>query len=482
MKKSLLLIAALLGFPAFAAETVHGWFDTELPKIGGDRPSRSWPTDGSDYEGASCVITNTAAGVYRDGAVSVSADEPMAVCPYFQDPVTDERSHNPAAVEGEHYVDIAALIKMTPFSESDLPDIPEDAKTAVIAVDSGDCTNYWVAAGADTLYWTNTMIAADLDRAVWVKVQVRTNDLYSTVTEWNLDGSVFSCSVVRLSQVNGVSFTGVGELSDCYADKDLGLRYIDFRIEPLPEMLTLSIVDSLGAPIYPTDIGDYEVLEGRGVTVSYLVPSGWLFIDGSNVWKETFTPESETRVHQPHVKYSYGGEGPIFDCHFGPVDGWMLYYNGDEGPLLSGRYIESELGDALAAMKDGQILDYFYSEKERKFHINDNGSLSVGDTTWPAKEHYHFVNSDYVVSVAINDGEADITSVKEDETDATLMSIGSVLNTFSGFDYSVIYADDVGFTGGLGETEPVKGNGGKLEFKAPKGDKGKRFYRIRITD
>ena len=82
----------------------------------------------------------------------------------------------------------------------------------------------------------------------------------------------------------------------------------------------------------------------------------------------------------------------------------------------------------------------------------------------------------------INDGEADITSVREDETNAALMSIGSVLSTFSGFDYSVIYADDVGFTEGLGETEPVNGDGGKLELKAPKGDAGKRFYRIRITD
>ena len=481
MKKSLLLLVASLGFSAFAAETVHGWFDTELPKIGGDRQLRFWPTDGSDYEGASCVITNTAAGVYNDGAISFSAEEPMSVCPYMLDPVSGIRNHNPAAVEGDHYVDIAAFMKMTPFSESDLPEVPEGAKTAVIAVDSGDCTNFWVAAGEDTLYWTNTMIAADVDRTVWVKVQVRTNDLNSTVTEWNLDGRVFSCNVVHLSQLNGVSFTGCGELSDCYADKDLDLRFIDFRIEPLPEMLTLSIVDSLGAPIYPTDIGDYEVLEGREVTVSYLVPDGWLFINGTNVWTESFTPVSGP--HEPCVKYYYGGEGPICDYHYGPVDGWMVYYEGPEGqPLLTVRYREDELGDALAAMKDGQTLEDYYSEKDRTFYFNADGSVTVGDTTCPAKAHYHFVNPGYGVSVEINDGEADITSVREDETDAALMSIGSVLNTFSGFDYSVIYADDVGFTEGLGETEPVNGNGEKLELKAPKGDNGKRFYRIRITD
>lgn len=483
MKKSLLLIVAFIGFSAIAAETVHGWFDTELPKINGERPTRFWPTDGSDYDGFECVITNTAAGVCTNGAVAFSADVPMAVCPYLLDPVNDIRNPNPAVVEGEHYVDIAACMKMTPFSDTDLPAVPADAKAAVIAVDSGSATNFWVAAGTETLYWTNTMIAADTDRSVWVKVQIRTNDLNSTTTEWNLDGSRFSCEVVRLSRVNGVSFIGQGELSDCYADRDLGVRYVSFSISPLPEFLTVSIVDAFGEKVEPTAIGDYEVIEGVGVTVSYTLPDGWLFIDGASVWTESFTPV--TGAHEPCVKLPNGIEGPICDYHFGPEDGWMLYYDGIQGPLLTGRYRESEFDEALKAMKDGQILDYYYSEKNREFTFNDDGSISVGTdaTQWPAKPHYHYVDHGVGLPLlSIDDGESDVTSIREAPEDSSAMFIGTIQSSYEDFSYSVIYADDPLFLQNLGETEPVRGNGGRLELKAPKGENDRRFYRIRVSD
>ena len=479
MKKALLILSMFAASALTAAEQTHSWFDTELPKIWGERQTRSWPTDGSDYEGFECVITNTAAGEDVDERIVFDAERPMAVCPYLEDHVTGGRRANPASVEGDHTVDVFASMKLTPFPVSSLPPVPAGTKAAVIAVDEGEVTNFWVTAGVDELFWTNTLIEADVTRVVNVNVSMRTNDVNSTVTDWTLDRVPFHCEVTKFTQVNGVSFTGRGELANCYGDRDVGVTFVSFWFEPIPEDVIVSVTDAFGAEIPLSSIGDYECREGATVSVVYSLPAGWRFYDGATYREESFT------VQQGPRKPMYDPEFPevsgIMEADIGPEDGWMLLRIGEFGPELVGRF--ARLDDTLATMKDGCGLVQCYSEFGHLVEVAGDGSgIEVDGETYPAKDHYLYIDFDGLPMLTIDPREAAVVSFGEDPEDPTRMSLGSVEESVPDFSYSVIWADDFFFSEDPGESEPRPGNGGRLELKAPKGDRGGRFYMIRVSD
>lgn len=468
MKKLFAIAAAAILLPTFGAKTIHTWFDMDIADI--PSVTRNWPTDGSDYLATFCTTTNTAAGTFADHRINIKAKEPMTV-------ITDA----PAAINDATYAEITATMKMTPFLESSLPDVPEGAKTAVIAVDSGASTNFWVAAGIDELQWVDTGIAADVSRDVLVKI-VSSNGVDRTYTEWTFDGTAYSQHVIaKTMKLQGVSFIGEGELSQCGGDVyNIGLAYF-FQIAGVPSDITVVVTNAYGEEVVKgkqqlgEEIG-YTYVKDSVLGLSFITPPGWPYYDGTTLRTDIYTNNIDNNVYTP-----FGGYG-IIPLDYGPVNGWCVAAaNADGEPEFVGRFAST--ADALAALKHNYGMIPYYSEFEHTVTVSGDGkSITIDEVTTPAKERYHYLDAEGVPMLFIDDGEADITSVREDETDAALMSIGSVLNTFSGFDYSVIYADDVGFTEGLGETEPVKGNGEKLELTAPKGDAGKRFYRIRITD
>ena len=247
------------------------------------------------------------------------------------------------------------------------------------------------------------------------------------------------------------------------------------------ELFTTGLTNAYGEEVVKgkqqlgEEIG-YTYVKDSVLGLSFITPPGWPYYDGTTLKTDIYVNNIDNNVYTP-----FGGYG-IPPIDYGPVNGWCVEAANADGEVeFVGRFAST--ADALAALKHNYGMIPYYSDFEHSVTVSGDGkSITIDEVTTPAKERYHYLDAEGVPMLLIDDGEADITSVREDETDAALMSIGSVLSTFSGFDYSVIYADDVGFTEGLGETEPVKGNGGKLELKAPKGDAGKRFYRIRITD
>jgi len=474
VKKLIAILSLAFVGSAFAAEETHNWFDTELPKIGS---SRTWPSDGSDYEGYNCTITNTAAGVYTDGAVVIDAESPMKVCPYVSNTVYETRVPSPAQIGEEHYIDVVAEMKMEPFDASDLPEIPAEMKVGVIVVDSGDATNFWVTAGTETLYWTNTMIAADVEELLTVKVQVRTNDQHCTCTEWKLGVasqglSDFVCTVRKITEINGVAFSGEGEIANCYGDRDKGLTFVSFWFEPIPDEIVVTVTNASGEVIVQSGIGDYQCLDGKQVFATYSLPPNWRFYDGSLQKSESFIV-----AEGPHVPLESG----IFETDFGPENGWMTVGVDEEGnPVLIARY--ASLAEAVAELKDGYVLLDCYSETGHEVAVAaDGSSVTIDGVPYAVKARYHYVDVEGVAMLEIDEAEKVITSFGE-SSDPTQMSVGSILNSCPDFDYSVVYGDDVAFSENPGETEPVSGNGGKLELVAPKGENGKRFYKIRITD
>ena len=458
MKKSAVILSAVLSTGVFAAEQKHSWFDTDIGEIPSE--TRNWPVDGSNYEAYLCHVTNTAAATFADGRLVVNAEEPMTVVP-----------NEAAMINDFSYARVSAVMKMTPFDVTGVPEVPEGAKTAVIAVASGAETNFWVAAGTETLFWTNTQVSADVTREVGVEISF-TYCADGVATEWIFDGeSRFSCKSIRAAELRGVAFRGVGELSSCWGDAQAYGDLVDFFITGIPEEVIVSVTTTNGTELAKTELGVYRYLSGGTVRLAFALPSGWRYCeDGASVWEDSIVRLAEGGY------VPYGGRG-IFDTDIGPTDYWMSVPW--DGPVE--RF--ATLDEAMAAMKHYRALESCYSESPRVITVAEDGkTITVDGVVKAAKPRYHYVSFDGMPVSMIDEGEAEITSVRENGTDATLMSIGSVPNTFSGFDYSVIYADDVGFTEGLGETEPVRGDGGKLELAAPKGDKGRRFYRISITD
>lgn len=424
-----------------------------------------WPEGGGDYLATGCTVTNTSSAAFSDGRIRVDSDSPLSVV-----------AENPAEITDVYYARVSSTMKFEPFAAGELPPVPAGAKTAVIAVISGADTNFWVAAGVESLSWVDTGVAADLAREVTVEVVVTYGVEYMTA-EWKLDSVPFTCRVARAPVLGGVAFSGRCDISSCWGDVDHFGDLANFFISGVPEEVLVTITTTNGDVIARSGMNDYVYVSGGRLELSFTLPDGWRFIDGA-------TERSDVIDSLDAGGYTpFGGRG-IMAVEIGPEDGWMLYYDGAE-PLLEARFSESELEDAFSAMKDGMVLDWCYSEKDRTFRFNEDGTVSVGDDPrqWAAKPRYHFVDIGIgVPSLSIDEEEATITSISRCDLDESSMSVGSVQNTFSGFGYSVIYADDLGFSEGLGETEPVKGNGGKLELVAPKGDKGGRFYRIRITD
>lgn len=471
MRKLIAIASVAIMFQTFGATTFHTWFDMDIKDISGlGSGEKSWPTDGSDYTATYCIVTNTSAATFSDKHIIMESDDPLVVNP-----------DGPAAINDSSYAEITTKMRVTPFLESGLPDIPEEAKTAVIAVDSGDKTNFWVAAGLGELYWTNTLIAADVNRDIEVKI-IASNSVDGVCTEWKFDDASFMCEIPKASVLSGVTFRGEGAISECGGDVwNLGTCYF-FKIDGVPSELSIVVTNGSGDVIYPgknqayQEVG-YTCAKDAVLGLSFFTPEGWAFWDGTNEWTEVYANIIDNNVFTPCDGYG------INPSDFGPIGGWavMRSRGEDEDPEFIGRYTSTD--EALSVLKDHCGLMPFYSETEHVIAVAENGSsVTIDGVEITAGDRYHYLDADGVPMLLINDGEADITSVAEDATDAAYMSIGSILNTFSGFDYSVIYADDVGFTEGLGETEPVKGNDGKLELKAPKGDAGKRFYRIRITD
>lgn len=474
MKKSVsLFVVIAIAITAFAAEQKHSWFDLDVGEIG-INPSRVWPTDGSDYEAYMCVLTNTAAASFADSRISFVADEPMTVVPEAK-----------AAISDFEYVQVEATVKMEPFLEADVPDVPEGAKTAAIAVISGSATNFWVAAGTDELFWTNTCISADVSEDVNVNIMFN-NGADSVVTKWTFNNNeVFTCKIDKVSELHQVAFQGTGEITSCWGDAEQFGNPVHFYLDNVTKDVIVTVTTTNGDVIAKTGIGDYIYLSGGTVNLSFTVPDGWRFFDGALEWNDVIT-NLEDGGYVP--KFDFGWEEKyegIADIDVGPVNGWMVQRSGEFGSEFVGRF--AALDDALAALKDGCGLMACYSESGHTIVIpEDGGAVEIDGETYSAREHYLYINIGYEESplpmLVIDPEEATITSIKEDETDPTSLSIGSILDTFSGFDYSVIFADDLEFTEDCGETESFKGTGEKLELKAPKGDKGRRFYRIRITD
>ena len=460
MKKTLAVFVALLGISGFAAEQKHSWFDLDIDDVGS---TRVWPTDGSDYEAHLCTVINTSAGAFsaERSRIFFDAEEPMTVIPHDVAPITDIS-----------YVLVSATIKMEPFLEFDLPDVPEDAKTAVIAVDSGNATNFWVAAGTETLFWTNTQITADVNKAVEVRVSVDFG-VSDIVTQWTFDGSRrFSCRAPKVAELHGVAFLGKGELSSCWGDAQAIGELVSFYLVGVPDEVGVTVTTTNGSELVMSDFGDYKYTRGGRLVLDFSLPDGWRFSDGREVWTEDILSVTDG----PYIPFLPMG---LSQMDFGPLGGWMtVTYDGGVTHFTG-------LDDALAATKDGIALLSCYSEVPRAVSVAADGkSLTVDGVTKPARPHCHFDDyGDGMAVLFIDDGEADITSISEDPEDPTMMSIGTVPNTCSGFGYSVLFADDLGFTRNLGVTLPVPGvDGEKVELKAPKGYGGSRFYKIQVVD
>ena len=460
MKASLFLLTAFGAAAVFAVEQKHSWFDLDI----GDMPSstRYWPTDGSNYEAYHCFVTNTAAGVFLDNPnrIAFDAEEPVSVIP-----------DDVAQIDTVTYAEISVTMeKMEPFGVSDLPEVPEGAKTAAIVVDSGAETNFWVAAGAEgSLCWTNTEVAADIASQVEIKVRISYGS-GETAAHWSFGNQEFTSIIPNVRVLTGVAFRGSCELSSCWADVLTLGRLVDFWIAGIPDDVNVAVTTTNGDELARSDLGSYHYFSGGTVNLAFSLPEGWRYADGALKWQDVIA-KLDSGEYVP-----FGGRG-IFDTDYGPVGYWMVVPF--EGPVQ--RF--AALDDALATQKDYCALMSCYSETPHEISVADDGkSITVDGVQKTAKSRYHFFSADGMPVLQINEEEAEITSILESAGDLTKMSIGSVLNTFEGFNYSVIFADDVGFTTGCGETEPVPGDGGKLELAAPKGENGQRFYRIRITD
>lgn len=459
MKKTFAVFVAALGLVASAAEQKHSWFDLDIQDIGA---TRDWPTDGSDYEAYLCSVTNTAAGQFSSAPnrVCFDTETPMAVVPNDSAPITDVS-----------YALVSVTMKMEPFSESGLPEVPEDAKTAVIAVDSGNVTNFWVAAGAETLFWTNTLIAADLTQDVEAQVLVNFG-VSDIVTQWTFGGARrFVCRAPKVAELQGVSLTGKGELLSCWGDAQAVGELVTFYLEGIPDEVVVTVTTTNGSEIVMSDEGVYSYARGGTLNLDFSLPDGWRFSDGREVWTDVIVGLTEG----PYVPFAPMG---LSAMDFGPTGGWMtVTYEGAVERF-------ADLDDAMAALKDNVALMACYSEVPHEMTVSEDGrSLTVDGVSKPVGPHYHFQDvGGGLTAKFINEEEADVTSIAEDADDPTAMSVGSVAASYSGFGYSVLFADDPGFTRNVGATEPVRGNGEKLELWAPKGGNGSRFYRIIVTD
>lgn len=457
MKKTLLIIAAFLSLAAGAAEEKHSWFDTDIAEIDGVK--KFWPEDGSDYVGYKCVVTNTAAGTFADSRVSFDAEAPMTVVP-----------DDPASITDISYAKVSATMKMEPFAETDLPAVPAGAKTAAIAVVSEGATNFWVAAGTDELVWTNTCIAADVTKDVTVVVTVAYG-VNCVTTQWSLDGKPFVSKIALVAELHGVDFRGSGQLVECWADAQAYGELVDFYLTGVDKDVIVTVTTTNGSELVMTDLGVYRYASGGTVYLSFTLPEGWKYWDGETEWTDEISPLQEG-AYTP-----LSGRG-IFDTDIGPEDCWFAV------PWSGAAERFATLDEALAALKNNCALMSGYSAEPREIVVAEDGkSLSVNGEVKPAKPHHHFAEVYGMAATYVDDGEADITSLADDPDDPTIVTVGTIEETWSGFGYSVQFADDPAFTSGLGSTEPVPGvDGEKLELAAPKGEGGSRFYRIQIVE
>lgn len=471
MKKSIAITGMMLAFGVFAAEQKHSWFDMDIGDIG--TPSRTWPADGSNYEAHLCVVTNTSLGEYvaDEQCIRVRAEEDaMSVLP--------EKAAEIGALRKNC---VNAVVRMEPFDANDLPEIPDGAKTAVIAAASGSDTNFWVAAGVEELRWVDTEVSADVTAEVTVKITFKdSGDALTTV--WTFNGvDQFERTIAKAATLNGVAFTGNGDILDCWGDyEDLG-NLATFRIVGYPaDAIAVTVTNSAGEVIKMSADEDYRYLKDETIGISYVLTNGWVFTDDGAVTRS----ESHT-ISNAVDNYEYvamNGRG-IRDVDIGPADGWFVVCPSDEGDLeLLGRY--ATLAEALAAQKGYTCLKSGYSSEAREITVAEDGkSITIDGVVIQVKAHYQFVpfGDTGMPGLLIADGEKRITSFAENPEDSTEMIVGTIENSVPGFSYCVRYADDLDFME-FEETAPVDGNGEKLKLIAPKGDKGKRFYRIDITD
>ena len=472
MKKLIAAICMMLAFGAFAAEQKHSWFDMDIGDIG--TSSRVWPIDGSNYEAHLCVVTNTSLGEYVAGESPririQTGDDSMSVLP-----------ESTAEIGALRRNCINAVVRMEPYDANDLPEVPEGAKTAVIAVVSGSDTNFWVAAGLDNLSWTNTQVQADVTEDVTVEIVFKDSETALT-TEWKFNGvDEFNCSIAKVAALNGVTFSGSGDIVDCWGDSEDAGNLATFRIVGFPaDAIAVTVTNSAGEVIELSAAEDYKYMKDETVGITYVLTNGWVFTDGG----ASFRSESHT-ISNSFDNYEYvamNGRG-IRDVDIGPVDGWFVVSPSENGDLeFVGRYATLEA--AMSAQKGYTCLMSGYSSAKREITVADDGkSITINGTQIPVKDHYQFISYDIgMPGLIIADGEKRITSIAESSTDPTVMIIGTIENSVPSFSYSVFYADDLEFSEDPGATEPIPGTGGKLELVAPKGDKGKRFYCIDITD
>lgn len=473
MEKLFAIVCVMLAFGAFAAEQKHSWFDMDIGDIG--TPSRIWPADGSNYEAHLCVVTNTSLGEYAadERCIRVHADDDaMSVLP--------EKAAEIGALRKNC---VNAVVRMEPFDANDLPEIPDGAKTAVIAAASGSDTNFWVAAGVEDLGWVDTGVSADVTAEVTVEITFKdSGDALTTV--WTFNGEdQFERTIAKAATLNGVAFTGNGDILDCWGDsEDLG-NLATFRIVGFPvDAIAVTVTNSAGEVIELSAAEDYKYLKDETVGITYVITNGWVFTDdGASIRSESHTISNSVDNYE---YVAMNGRG-IRDVDIGPVDGWFVVSPSDEGDLeLVGRY--ATLEEAMDAQKGYTCLKSGYSSTQREIVVAEDGkSITInGGDPIPVKDHYQFIpyGDTGIPGLLIADGEKRITSIAESSTDPTAMIIGTIENSVPGFSYSVLYADDLYFSVGLGATEPIPGTGKKLELLAPKGDNGKRFYCIDIFD
>lgn len=462
MKKTLAVFVAMLGLVASAAVQRHNWFDLEIDSIGS---VRTWPADGSDYEAYRCTVTNTAAAAFADGRLVVSADEsPMSVCP-----------SKAASVGTNAFATVSAAMRVVPFAADEVPEVPANAKTAVIAVMDGAETNYWVVTGAESPVWTNTHITADTEAPVEVTVTVQQGEDGTTDTSWSFGSNVFSCVVSPAAELHGVRFQGDCELASCWGRSLSENDFVTFYITGVPADVVVSAFDESGEEIARSDSGDYRSVGESQVKLVFSPPEDWVFTDGLRKWSY----EVDSLVAGACLPFPVRDDGPggLHETDYGPENGWMVVTSEDEVEHYA------TLKDALAGLKASTALQKCYSTvRVRDMYVTDGGRMFVvNGVEFPVRERYHLVDRGALVAL-INDGEADITSIAEDSEDPTMMLVGSVPESYPGFGYSVLFADEPAFGTDADATAPVPGTGGKLELKAPKGENGRRFYRISITD
>lgn len=138
--------------------------------------------------------------------------------------------------------------------------------------------------------------------------------------------------------------------------------------------------------------------------------------------------------------------------------------------------ISDPIPDNIANAKAGDPIDL----EGKSGSLLEDGRLHVGDKTYDIPEHYHFAKSGKDFIKVINQAEADIGAI-EIQPGSGEAVIGAIKDSVQGWNYRLVYSDDVSFANPK-YTSWYEGDGGELLLVDPNPDGVSRFYKIEVTD